>query len=203
MEKINNGNKMKLSFQHGQTALMLAVSHGRLDMVRLLVEAGADMNIQDEDGSTALMCAAEHGHTEIVKYLLSQPDCDASITDCVGSRICTACIYLCNKQRCLVVRHLLFLRDFGPHVIIFLYTCYDCCQGMVIICCKGVLGLCDNIITVAMILLLKEAFNLYMLLCENSALKQRAVYFSMTCSINVCQCSVTDADVLTLCNFSN
>jgi ankyrin repeat protein len=73
-------------FQHGQTALMLAVSHGRLDMVRLLVETGADMNIQDEDGSTALMCAAEHGHTEIVKYLLSQPDCDSSITDCVCIR---------------------------------------------------------------------------------------------------------------------
>jgi ankyrin repeat protein len=74
---------MVLLWQHGQTALMLAVSHGRLDMVRLLVESGADMNIQDEDGSTALMCAAEHGHTEIVKHLLSQPDCDASITDCV------------------------------------------------------------------------------------------------------------------------
>ena len=43
--------------QHGQTALMLAVSHGRLDMVQLLVEAGADVNIRDEDGSTALMCA--------------------------------------------------------------------------------------------------------------------------------------------------
>jgi ankyrin repeat protein len=66
---------------------MLAVSHGRLEMVRLLVEAGADMNIQDEDGSTALMCAAEHGHTEIVKHLLNQPDCDASIMDCVCSSI--------------------------------------------------------------------------------------------------------------------
>ncbi|KAJ8930043.1 hypothetical protein NQ314_017208 [Rhamnusium bicolor] len=51
--------------QHGQTALMLAVSHGRLDMVKMLLEAGADINIQDEDGSTALMCAAEHGHIEI------------------------------------------------------------------------------------------------------------------------------------------
>jgi len=79
--------------QHGQTALMLAVSHGRLDMVRLLVESGADMNIQDEDGSTALMCAAEHGHTEIVKHLLSQPDCDASITDCVCSSIEINCMY--------------------------------------------------------------------------------------------------------------
>merc|ERR1711944_308731 len=59
--------------QHGQTALMLAVSHGRLDMVQLLVEAGADLNIRDEDGSTALMCAAERGQTDIVKVLMQHP----------------------------------------------------------------------------------------------------------------------------------
>ncbi|KAL3289566.1 hypothetical protein HHI36_022982 [Cryptolaemus montrouzieri] len=71
--------------QHGQTSLMLAVSHGRLDMVEMLLEAGADINIQDDDGSTALMCAAEHGHIEIVKHFLSQPDCDSTITDVDGS----------------------------------------------------------------------------------------------------------------------
>ncbi|XP_015109672.1 KN motif and ankyrin repeat domain-containing protein 2 isoform X2 [Diachasma alloeum] len=70
---------------HGQTALMLAVSHGRKDMTHLLLEAGAAVNIQDEDGSTALMCAAEHGHTDIVRMLLSHPDCDSSITDVDGS----------------------------------------------------------------------------------------------------------------------
>ena len=67
--------------QHGQTALMLAVSHGRLDMVQLLVEAGADLNIRDEDGSSALMCAAEHGQTEIVKHLLTHPDTDIFAKD--------------------------------------------------------------------------------------------------------------------------
>ncbi|ERL86182.1 hypothetical protein D910_03595 [Dendroctonus ponderosae] len=71
--------------QYGQTALMLAVSHGRIDTVKMLLEAGADINIQDEDGSTALMCAAEHGHIDIVKHFLSQPDCDSSITDVDGS----------------------------------------------------------------------------------------------------------------------
>lgn len=70
---------------HGQTALMLAVSHGRKDMTHLLLEAGAAVNIQDEDGSTALMCAAEHGHTDIVRMLLSHPECDSSITDIDGS----------------------------------------------------------------------------------------------------------------------
>jgi len=67
--------------QHGQTALMLAVSHGRLDMVQLLVESGADLNIRDEDGSTALMCAAEHGQTDTVKFLIAQPDVDISAKD--------------------------------------------------------------------------------------------------------------------------
>ncbi|KAJ8681775.1 hypothetical protein QAD02_017567 [Eretmocerus hayati] len=70
---------------HGQTALMLAVSHGRKDMSRLLLEAGAAVNLQDEDGSTALMCAAEHGHGDIVRLLLSQLDCDSSIVDVDGS----------------------------------------------------------------------------------------------------------------------
>lgn len=76
---------MMQMLQHGQTALMLAVSHGRLDMVELLLQSGADVNIQDEDGSTALMCAAEHHHIEIVKLLLAQPDCDLTVRDYVST----------------------------------------------------------------------------------------------------------------------
>uniref|UniRef100_A0A336LCA0 CSON006654 protein n=1 Tax=Culicoides sonorensis TaxID=179676 RepID=A0A336LCA0_CULSO len=71
--------------KHNQTALMLAVSHGNLEMVKMLLEAGADINIQDDDGSTALMCAAEHGRIDIVKLLLAQPDCDSTIQDIDGS----------------------------------------------------------------------------------------------------------------------
>lgn len=72
--------------KHSQTALMLATSHGNYDMVRMLLEAGADINIQDEDGSTALMCAAEHGRMDIIKILLAQPDCDSTIQDLVSKR---------------------------------------------------------------------------------------------------------------------
>ena len=67
----------------GQTALMLAVSHGRLETARLLLECGAEINSRDEDGSTALMCAAEHNHLEIVKLLLAHPSCDATLADTV------------------------------------------------------------------------------------------------------------------------
>uniref|UniRef100_A0A671TFE4 Uncharacterized protein n=1 Tax=Sinocyclocheilus anshuiensis TaxID=1608454 RepID=A0A671TFE4_9TELE len=67
--------------QSGQTALMLAVSHGRTMMAQVLLDCSADVNIQDQDGSTALMCACEHGHTEIAKTLLDRPECDISLTD--------------------------------------------------------------------------------------------------------------------------
>ncbi|XP_071800214.1 uncharacterized protein [Asterias amurensis] len=79
------GNVNVRATQAGQTALMLAVSHGRLDMVKLLLDAGTDVNIQDEDGSTALMCASEHGHQEIVKVLLAHPQCDPALLDNDGS----------------------------------------------------------------------------------------------------------------------
>lgn len=75
------------SSQAGQTALMLAVSHGRIDMVRALLAAGAEVNIQDDEGSSALMCAGEHGHADIVKLLLAQPGCDATLTDNVSNHM--------------------------------------------------------------------------------------------------------------------
>ena len=61
--------------------MMLAVSHGRQEMVRALLDCGANVNVQDDEGSTALMCACEHGRVEIVKLLLEQPGCDISIVD--------------------------------------------------------------------------------------------------------------------------
>lgn len=70
--------------QAGQTALMLAVSHGRADVVKALLACEADVNVQDDDGSTALMCACEHGHKEITGLLLAVPSCDIALTDRVS-----------------------------------------------------------------------------------------------------------------------
>ncbi|KAM9762965.1 uncharacterized protein kank4 isoform 1-T6 [Menidia menidia] len=69
------------SRQAGQTALMLAVSHGRVAMVKLLLSCGADVNAQDREGSTALMCACEHGHTHIASLLLETGQCDTRLKD--------------------------------------------------------------------------------------------------------------------------
>ncbi|XP_073807164.1 KN motif and ankyrin repeat domain-containing protein 1a isoform X1 [Danio rerio] len=80
-ELFSKGDVNAKASQAGQTGLMLAVSHGRMDMVKALLACGADVNIQDDEGSTALMCASEHGHVEIVKLLLAQPGCDATLSD--------------------------------------------------------------------------------------------------------------------------
>jgi len=102
--------------QHGQTALMLAVSHGRLDMVTLLQEAGADINIRDEDGSTALMCAAEHGHTEIVKLLLQHPDINLAATDNDGLTALSVAMEAGHRDiGVLLYANMSFSRGTSPH----------------------------------------------------------------------------------------
>ncbi|MED6283196.1 hypothetical protein CHARACLAT_006345 [Characodon lateralis] len=69
------------SSQTGQTALHLAVRHGRVVMVRLLLSCGANANIQDNQGMTSLMFASKRGHTHIARLLLERSPCDLSLTD--------------------------------------------------------------------------------------------------------------------------
>ncbi|KAL8164620.1 UNVERIFIED_CONTAM: hypothetical protein K2H54_054336 [Gekko kuhli] len=85
VQLLERGDVNAKASQAGQTALMLAVSHGRQDMVRALLASGADVNVQDDDGSTALMCACEHGHAEIVRLLLATVGCDVTLADQDGS----------------------------------------------------------------------------------------------------------------------
>ncbi|XP_067824302.1 KN motif and ankyrin repeat domain-containing protein 3 [Heptranchias perlo] len=92
------GNVNAKASQAGQTALMLAVSHGRIEMVRALLDCGADVNCQDNEGSTALMCACEHGRAEVVKRLLDQPDCNISLTDNDGSNALSVALEASNKD---------------------------------------------------------------------------------------------------------
>jgi hypothetical protein len=56
--------------EHGMTALMRAAYHGRVQMVRVLLEHGADPNLSRNDNFTALSLAAFFGHGEIVDILM-------------------------------------------------------------------------------------------------------------------------------------
>jgi len=54
----------------GYTLLYHASESNRLDIVKYLVEFGADVNSTTCIGATPLMVAASYGHINIVKYLL-------------------------------------------------------------------------------------------------------------------------------------
>jgi ankyrin repeat protein len=54
---------------YGRTALMIAATEGHLSVVRLLVEAGTDLNVSDAEGSTALSLARSYGHLDVAALL--------------------------------------------------------------------------------------------------------------------------------------
>ncbi|KAG7491315.1 hypothetical protein MATL_G00002240 [Megalops atlanticus] len=115
LQLLRSGDVNAKASQAGQTALMLAVSHGRGDMVKALLSCGAQVNIRDEDGSTALMCACEHGHVDIVRQLLSVPGCDATLTDNDGSTALSIALEACqNDIAVLLYAHLNFAKPPSP-----------------------------------------------------------------------------------------
>ncbi|KAL7830728.1 hypothetical protein SRHO_G00318550 [Serrasalmus rhombeus] len=115
LQLLRTGDVNAKASQAGQTALMLAVSHGRGDMVRALLSCGAQVNLQDDDGSTALMCACEHGHVDIVRQLLSVPGCDATLTDNDGSTALSIALEASqNDIAVLLYAHLNFAKPPSP-----------------------------------------------------------------------------------------
>lgn len=57
---------------NGQTALILAAGAGRLDVVKLLIDADADMDVEDPDGNTAISLAEKNGHVDVADYLRNE-----------------------------------------------------------------------------------------------------------------------------------
>jgi ankyrin repeat protein len=49
---------------------MYAALRGNIKVVRVLLQAGADVNARNNDGSTALTLALEYGHKRIVELLI-------------------------------------------------------------------------------------------------------------------------------------
>uniref|UniRef100_A0A0G4HYK4 Uncharacterized protein n=1 Tax=Chromera velia CCMP2878 TaxID=1169474 RepID=A0A0G4HYK4_9ALVE len=65
--------KLNLDWQDkiGKTALSLASENGHTDIVRLLVDAKANVDMEDKTSKkTALIWASENGHTDIVRLLV-------------------------------------------------------------------------------------------------------------------------------------
>ena len=72
---LRNKARVDARNKYGETALMLAAASGSLELVRLLVDHGANINLP---GWNPLIYAAWRGQTEVVRYLLSKgADIDA------------------------------------------------------------------------------------------------------------------------------
>uniref|UniRef100_A0A0G4HJE4 Uncharacterized protein n=1 Tax=Chromera velia CCMP2878 TaxID=1169474 RepID=A0A0G4HJE4_9ALVE len=54
----------------GDTALIVASANGHTEIVRLLVDARANVDLQHTNGTTALIQSSNKGHTDIVRLLL-------------------------------------------------------------------------------------------------------------------------------------
>jgi ankyrin repeat protein len=54
------------------SALILAACYSRSNIVKLLLDKGADVNLQDHLGYTALMLAAKNGNEDIIDLLLEK-----------------------------------------------------------------------------------------------------------------------------------
>ncbi|XP_051989491.1 KN motif and ankyrin repeat domain-containing protein 4-like isoform X2 [Xyrauchen texanus] len=84
--------------QVGQTALHLAVRHGRVPIVRLLLAQGADPNAQDHAGTTPLISACDRGHINVVRILLEDTNCDVNLKDKVGRSALSLATQACHTE---------------------------------------------------------------------------------------------------------
>jgi len=89
---LNAGVDPKRAYGNDLTALMWAAGHedgvasrAVLDVIALLIDAGAPINAIDNRGRSALMTAAELGRTPVVEALLAR-GADRSMTDKGGKR---------------------------------------------------------------------------------------------------------------------
>jgi uncharacterized protein len=55
--------------EHGQTGLMQAARHGRLDIVEFLIRQGAALDYTAKFGLSALMLAVVNGHADVARVL--------------------------------------------------------------------------------------------------------------------------------------
>ena len=58
----------------GFTPLMTAAAEGQAEVVRQLLDHGADRSLKDTDGDTALTFARQNGHVEVVALLENSPE---------------------------------------------------------------------------------------------------------------------------------
>lgn len=79
---IRKGLDVNVRNERGETGLMKASLNGEYDIIRLLLEAGADLNLTDSSGRNALHFAIQGNHEKVAK-LLCVNKIDAKQVTCI------------------------------------------------------------------------------------------------------------------------
>ena len=69
MSKFAKANVNAIDKKNGVTAMWMASQNGHTEIVRLLLEYGADVNIKAKNGKTSLRIAKQKGNTQIIELL--------------------------------------------------------------------------------------------------------------------------------------
>ena len=81
------------------TPLLLSSADNNLEMVKLLVEAGADVNRKHkETGKNALIYASANGHLDILRYLLARPEILVNAKDKEGKTALIHAVFYARKE---------------------------------------------------------------------------------------------------------
>lgn len=71
--------------REGMTALIAAAYHGRAQVMRVLLDARAQVNAANSEGSTALMIAAQVARRDVLQVLLDAPGVEIDCADRYGN----------------------------------------------------------------------------------------------------------------------
>ena len=77
-ESLNQRDDEKMTF------LMWACDRGSYEIVKFLVDSGADINLQDVDGQSCLHYAVSCEHVDIIKFLLQNKNMNRDLEDSDG-----------------------------------------------------------------------------------------------------------------------
>jgi uncharacterized protein len=78
---LERGVDVNRRFQNDSTALMWAAGYGHVEVLRMLLEAGARPELRDNRGKTASMIAREEGHPGAAEMLAVNAPRNPAISD--------------------------------------------------------------------------------------------------------------------------
>ena len=133
---LNRGDEVGLrDCWNGKSALMIASGCGQCEVVKLLLDAGAQVDLQDKVGRTAIVLASEHEHWKAGMLLLERmAGVDSATLSAIMSAVMVECKLLLKQQ---YLRYLLHI-DFFEYIeeLIKSASLTECYQEILWLACR-------------------------------------------------------------------